>query len=123
MESTATMPCFDWFGESCPCGKSPGDCREHPRARTSRRPQAGDRRTWLLLAGRGFGKMIDVDTPIPTPSGWSAIGALEVGDRVFHESERVCRVTFASVPEIPGRAYRLQFSDRLTVDVWPGISG
>ena len=42
--------------EGCPCGLAPGDCREHPRARPSQRPPAGDWRTWLVLAGRGFGK-------------------------------------------------------------------
>ena len=47
---------FDWYGDSCPCELSPGDCREHPRARPSQRPPAGDWRTWLLLMGRGAGK-------------------------------------------------------------------
>ena len=47
---------FDWYAECCPCGLPPGDCREHPRARPSQRPPAGDWRTWLVLAGRGFGK-------------------------------------------------------------------
>lgn len=47
---------FDWYGETCPCGVPPGDCREHPRARPSQRPPGGDWRTWLVLAGRGFGK-------------------------------------------------------------------
>ncbi len=107
---------FDWFGESCPCGKPAGECREHPRARPSQRPLPSDWRTWLLLAGRGFGKMLDVDTPIPTPSGWAAIGALRADDRVFDESGRVCRVTFASRPERPERAYRLHFSDGSFID-------
>jgi phage terminase large subunit-like protein len=47
---------FDWYASGCPCGLAPGDCREHPRARLSQRPPAGDWRTWLVLAGRGFGK-------------------------------------------------------------------
>ena len=29
---------WDWYAESCSCGLSPGDCRAHPRARTSQRP-------------------------------------------------------------------------------------
>lgn len=47
---------FDWYAESCPCGKPPGECREHPRARPSQRPPTSDWRTWLALAGRGWGK-------------------------------------------------------------------
>ena len=60
--------------------------------------------------------MLDVDTPIPTPTGWASMGTLLVGDRVFDESGRVCRVTFASVPEVPDRAYRLHFSDESYID-------
>ncbi len=47
---------FDWYGETCPCGLPPGDCRVHPRARLSQRPPGGDWRTFLVLAGRGWGK-------------------------------------------------------------------
>jgi hypothetical protein len=47
---------WDWFAASCPCGLPPGECREHPRARSSQRPPAGRWRTWVVLAGRGFGK-------------------------------------------------------------------
>lgn len=47
---------WDWYAESCPCGLDPGQCREHPRARPNQRPPAGDWRTLLILAGRGFGK-------------------------------------------------------------------
>jgi phage terminase large subunit-like protein len=107
---------FDWYGESCPCGLPPGECRAHPRARTSQRPPSGDWRTWLMLAGRGFGKMLDVETPLPTPAGWTTMGALQVGDEIFDESGRVCRVTFVSVPEVPDRAYRLHFSDQTSID-------
>ncbi len=69
-----------------------------------------------MLAGRGFGKMLDVETPVPTPSGWTTMGALQVGDAVFDESGRVCRVTFVSVPEVPDRAYRLRFVDGTSID-------
>ena len=47
---------WDWYAESCPCGVPPGECRTHPRARTSQRPPAGDWRVWAYVAGRGAGK-------------------------------------------------------------------
>src|SRR4051812_7507087 len=48
---------FDWYGETCPCDLPPGECREHPRARTAQRPPA-DRSwtTFAYVAGRGAGK-------------------------------------------------------------------
>ncbi len=47
---------WDWYGESCRCGLAPGECRQHPRARVSQRPPAGDWRVWAYVAGRGAGK-------------------------------------------------------------------
>lgn len=53
----ATRAAYDWFGDACPCGVAPGECVEHPRARAAQRPPSGEFwRTWLVNAGRGFGK-------------------------------------------------------------------
>lgn len=42
------------------------------------------------------GKALALDAPVPTPSGWSTMGALTVGDEVFDRHGRVCRVTWKS---------------------------
>ena len=49
---------WDWYAEgySCASAPGPGECRTHPRARTSQRPPAGDWRVWAYVAGRGAGK-------------------------------------------------------------------
>jgi phage terminase large subunit-like protein len=47
---------WEWYGESCPCGSPPGECRVHPRARPTQRPPGGDWRVWGYVAGRGAGK-------------------------------------------------------------------
>src|SRR6516225_3140691 len=47
---------WDWYGQTCPCGLAPGECREHPRARATQRPPEGDWRVWGYVAGRGAGK-------------------------------------------------------------------
>ena len=41
---------------------------------------------WVIMAGRGFGKALALDTLIPTPSGFSTMGELGVGDIVFSET-------------------------------------
>jgi hypothetical protein len=46
--------------------------------------------TFCYNAGRGFGKGATLDTPIPTPSGWSTMGELNVGDKVFDEHGNIC---------------------------------
>ncbi len=42
------------------------------------------------------GKALALDTPVPTPSGWSTMGALRVGDEVIGGDGRPCRVTWVS---------------------------
>jgi len=84
-------------------------------ARPKQQEPVGDWLVWLILAGRGFGKLLAVDTPIPTPSGWSCIGDIVAGAEVFDESGRVCRVT-ATFDATPDVAYRLWFSDGTSVD-------
>lgn len=72
---------------------------------------------WLLLMGRGTGKASDVNTPVPTPSGWTTLGDLSVGDQVFDESGRPCTVTGTFEVPNPESAYRLTFSDGTHLDV------
>src|SRR4051812_47114053 len=55
-----------------------------------------DWRTWIILCGRGWGKALALDTPIPTPTDWTTMGDLHVGDRVLDESGRPCSVTFTT---------------------------
>ncbi|MGH3328268.1 MAG: DNA translocase FtsK, partial [Streptomycetales bacterium] len=66
----------------------------------------------MLVAGAtGAGKALALDTPIPTPTGWTTMGELEVGDEVFDEQGQPCRV-IAATPVMYGRpSYEVEFSD------------
>ena len=83
-------------------------------ARTPQRPPKEDPMNpwlvWFFSGGRGTGKALALDTPIPTPFGWSKMGELKVGDVVFDEQGRMCNIT-AVFDTMPERAYRLTFSD------------
>lgn len=70
---------------------------------------------WLLLCGRGFGKLVDAETPIPTPTGWARLGDMAIGDWVIDEAGRPCRIvkTYDALPDV---AYRLHFSDGTSID-------
>lgn len=59
----------------------------------------------------GHGKALALDTPIPTPSGWSTMGELQVGDRVFDEKGQPCSVIAATEVMVGRPCYRLTFSD------------
>lgn len=61
--------------------------------------------------GAGAGKMLALDTPVPTPSGWTTMGDLEAGDAVFDEAGRPCTVVRAHPIDMSPIAYRMRFDD------------
>ena len=68
-------------------------------------------RTAYIEMGKGGGKALAVDTPIPTPCGWKAMGDLEPGDAVFDENGAVCNVIGATDVMHGRPCYRMEFSD------------
>lgn len=44
----------------------------------------------------GAAKALALDTPIVTPTGWTTMGELRIGDRVFDENGNPCSVTWVS---------------------------
>jgi hypothetical protein len=58
----------------------------------------------------GLGKALGVDVPVPTPGGWSTIGALQLGDEVLDERGKPCRVVVKS-PVWIGGTYEVEFAD------------
>jgi len=72
-------------------------------------------------------KGLALDTPIPTPDGWTTMGALSVGDQVFDSSGTPCTVTHKSDVHFR-RCYRVRFDDGSTVvcddeHLWVTTSG
>lgn len=74
-------------------------------------PDNTDWSVWLYLAGRGAGKALKIDTPIPTPTGWKNIGDIVSGDIVFDEQGNTCKVLEAHEEYIPEKMYKITFSD------------
>src|SRR5207249_125800 len=46
----------------------------------------------IIGARPAAGKALALDTPIPTPDGWSTMGQVAVGDQVIDERGQPCRV-------------------------------
>ena len=79
-------------------------------ARPEQLPPDGDWHIWLIVAGRGAGKLLHVETPIPTPVGWTTMGQLQPGDLVLDEAGRPTCVTWASDVQYED-TWRVGFSD------------
>lgn len=59
-------------------------------------------------------KGLALDTPIPTPDGWSTMGQLRVGDRVFDSAGQPCNVTAKSQVHLKD-CYRITFDDATSI--------
>ena len=65
----------------------------------------------IVEAATGTGKALDVDTPIPTPTGWKRMGDLARGDFVFDEKGHPTRVMAAFDVMHHRTCYEVVFSD------------
>ena len=54
-----------------------------------------DNRFFILLASRQIGKALALDTKIPTPTGWTTMGDIKQGDKVYGLNGKPCNVVFA----------------------------
>jgi hypothetical protein len=52
-----------------------------------------DNRHVILLIGRQSGKALDLNTPVLTSSGWSTIGNIKIGDKLYGNDGRLTNVT------------------------------
>lgn len=65
----------------------------------------------LYGGSAGGGKLLALNTPVPTPSGWTTIGQLKIGDEVFGQDGRPCQVTWLSPIDAAPESYRMRFDD------------
>lgn len=68
----------------------------------------------LLIAGLGSGKGLALDTPLPTPTGWTTMGEVRPGDRLLDEQGRPTSVGWVSEDRHLD-CYRVSFSDGTSV--------
>ncbi len=66
---------------------------------------------FALAMPRGSGKALSLDTPLATPTGWTTMGKVKVGDWLFDEQGRQCRVVMKSPVFTDHDCYRVIFND------------
>lgn len=65
----------------------------------------------ILASFRRGGKALDINTPIPTPKGWTTMEFLKEGDIVFDSKGKPTKVTFATEIQQNRNCYKITFSD------------
>lgn len=66
----------------------------------------------LIYIPRKNGKMEELSTPLPTPSGWTTMGDIRVGDVVFDELGLPCNVVHISEIDEHPESYLIKFSNK-----------
>ena len=69
----------------------------------------------IAFLSKKNGKQLALDTPIPTPQGFTAMGDLKVGDTVFDENGVPCHVIAKSAVDDTEQAYKLTFRDGTSI--------
>jgi hypothetical protein len=64
-----------------------------------------------IETSKGSGKALALDTPIPTPAGWTTMGAIQPGDVVFDERGRAVPVVGVSDIMTDHPCYEVVFDD------------
>nr|WP_236077900.1 replicative DNA helicase [Rhodococcus sp. P1Y] len=66
----------------------------------------------IIVAARpGVGKALALDTPLPTPDGWTTMGEVAVGDHLIDAHGMPTRVVAATDVMIDRPCYEVEFSD------------
>lgn len=65
----------------------------------------------MVLASKGSGKALALDTPLPTPAGWTTMGEVRAGDWLLGQDGMPTRVTAATEIMRDHPCYEVEFSD------------
>ena len=66
---------------------------------------------FAMAMPRGSGKALALDTPLPTPFGWTTMGDVRVGDLLLDDEGWPCKVIYATEIQFGRPCYRVEFSD------------
>ncbi|AFM19960.1 replicative DNA helicase [Mycolicibacterium chubuense NBB4] len=83
----------------------------------------------IIVAARpGVGKALALDTPLPTPTGWTTMGEVAVGDELLDADGTPTRVVAATHILLGRPCYEIGFSDGTTIIAdemhqWPTSHG
>ena len=65
----------------------------------------------IIAARPGVGKALALDTPLPTPTGWTTMGDVQVGDELLGADGRPVRVVAATEVMAGRPCHEVEFSD------------
>lgn len=101
-----------WIVENTTLNKKPFSFKQYPFQEAI----AADEHTNLSCEKCSqVGLALALDTPIPTPTGWTTMGELQVGDQVFDERGIPCDVEYVSPIFTDHACYAIRFDTGETI--------
>lgn len=70
----------------------------------------------FLFGRRGVGKMLDLETELPTPIGFIKLKNLKEGDQLFDEKGNICNITKLHPIDYSPISYKIYFDDGTTIN-------
>jgi replicative DNA helicase len=67
------------------------------------------------ISGAALEEALDIDTPLPTPSGWTTMGEVQIGDELIGAARGACGHRQGDRRRERAKAYRVTFEDGSTV--------
>ena len=83
----------------------------------------------IVIAARpGMGKALKLDTPLPTPTGWTTMGDVSIGDYLLGADGKPTRVVAATDVMLNRPCFEVEFSDGTVIVAdaehqWPTLRG
>lgn len=65
----------------------------------------------ICMLPRQTGKLLDLSTPVPTPTGWTTVGDIEVGDTIIGKDGVPTDVTYITPDTWSNVSYEIQFDN------------
>lgn len=112
---SSTMTYSDWITKNTTLKKQPFSFEKYP----FQRKIVDDMHPNLTcIKCSQVGLALSLDTPIVTPTGWTTMGELSVGDIVYDDRGRQCCVTYVSPIYTDHKCFELEFDDgsKITAD-------
>src|SRR5271166_1687357 len=70
----------------------------------------------FLFGRRGIGKMLDLETELPTSTGFTKLKNLRVGDQLIDELGNTCNVVQLHPIDFTPECYQVTFDDQSTIN-------
>lgn len=99
---------YDWINQNTTIQGIPFTCDRYPFQKAIINDMSQELH---CIKPSQIGLSLELNTPIPTPTGWTTMGAVQVGDTIYAADGTHTKVTFKSEIYTDHKCYKVVFSD------------